>query len=71
MADHILMIVVVVVMMIQYLEMSINYEAPHFAITSTLFSLDPSYVNNFVTSLFSNSLSQCSSHNLTIQLSHP
>jgi hypothetical protein len=48
---------------------STGYEAPHYAIFSTLLSLHPSSI--LLSTLFSNTLSLCSSFNVRDQVSHP
>jgi hypothetical protein len=57
----------------QNVKRSTNYEAPHYAVFSNLLSLHPSSVQIriFLSTLFSNTLSQCTSPNVRDQDSHP
>jgi hypothetical protein len=48
-----------------------NYEAPYYAVFSSLPPLSPSYVEIFLSTLFSNTLNLCASLSARDQVSHP
>jgi len=54
----------------QYMMSSTDYEAPHYVVFSTLLSFPPLRSRNLLSTLFSNTLSPCSSLIVRDQVSH-